>query len=355
MHGERAPTRRGLLLGAASLAMAPLAARASDGGLTLDVESSPLALPAGRSQLVVTAPAASFVSIAIRGPKQALLGARAFGDGLFGKSTKVRPMDEDGLLPRIFSGQTAPGEPEVFSMLVDVVDPVTVALASTLVSEDKEPTAKGLKDGTESPRALIGFPAPTSLRAGYLVGGPARYAFGRVDVVKSLVSAFQKTRKTFASDPIWISDMSQWNGKRPKSDLGEVRHISHEGGCDVDLGLPASDTLDGNVRDHCKRVWLDPTHAGCAPGTAKGVDFERLTYLLGTLADETEGRIAKIFMDDVFRREVIRVAKELRDKGFLKENAMAILSEEGPLVASPWHTDHVHVRFSGERARALFE
>ena len=240
-------------------------------------------------------------------------------------------------------------------MLVDVVDPVTLAITSVATSEDSEPTAKGLKEGSESPRALVGFPAPASLRSGYVVGGPARYAFGRIDVVKSLMSAFQKTRKTFASDPIWISDMSQWNGKRPKSDLGEVRHISHEGGCDVDLGLPASDTLDGNVRDHCKRVFLDPTHAGCAPGTAKGVDFERLAYLLGTLADETDGRITKVFMDDVFRREVIRVAKDLRERGFLKEVAQAALSEEGVLVASPWHTDHVHIRFSGERARTLFE
>lgn len=347
--------RRRALLGGAAALFVDLGDARADGALELDVDSSPLALPAGRSRIQVTAPAASFVSIAIRGPREALLGARAFGDGLLGRSLRVRAMDEDSLLPRLFSGETAPGEPEVLSMLVDVVDPVTLAIAAVSTSDDKEPTAKGLKEGTESPRPLIGFPAPASWRAGYVVGGPARYAFGRIDVVKSLVKAFAKTRKTFSSDPLWISDMSQWNGKRPKSDLGEVRHISHEGGCDVDLGLPASDTLDGNVRDHCKRVFLDPTHAGCAPGTAKGVDFERLAYVLGVLADETEGRITKVFLDDVYRREVIRVAKDLRERDLLKEDAQAALSEEGVLVASPWHTDHVHVRFAGERARALFE
>ena len=108
--------RRGLLLGTAAALLTPLGAPADHastaGALILGAESSPLALPAGRSRIVVTVPAASFVSIAIRGPKEALLGSRAFGDGLLGRGLKVRAMDEDGLLPRIFSGQTAAGIPK---------------------------------------------------------------------------------------------------------------------------------------------------------------------------------------------------------------------------------------------------
>ena len=323
--------------------------------LDLSLESSPLTLPAGRSLLSASVPASSFVSLVVRGPREALLGARAFGNGPFARAIRrAAPMEEDGLLPCIYSG--LPGDQaEELSLLVDVVDPVTLTLIATRADDNKAPSARGLKDGSERARSLVGLPAPRSRTAGYLVQGPARYTFARIDVAQSLMAAFEKTRKTFDSEPIWVSDISQWNGKRPKSDLGIVRHISHEGGADVDVGLPANDTLPSNVRDHCKRVFLDETHAGCSPGTAKGIDFERLAYFIGTIAEEEEGRLVKVFVDDAYRRELIRVAQELREKGFLKELGSAALSEEGVLVASPWHMDHVHLRFSGERARQLLD
>ena len=99
---------------------------------------------------------------------------------------------------------------------------------------------------------------------------------------------------------------------------------------------------------------LDPEHFGCAPGSGKGVDLERLAFLLGTLIDESPTAVAKVFMDDVYRREVIRIAPELKKVGLIKDDAVAALSEDGIVVASPWHTDHVHVRFRGEQGRPLF-
>ena len=170
-----------------------------------------------------------------------------------------------------------------------------------------------------------------------------------------MMAAFEKTRKTFDSDPIAISDASQWDGKRPKTDINVVRHISHQGGCDVDIALPANDTFPSTLRDHCRGVRLTEDRFGCSPGTAKGVDFERLAFLLGTFAEEAPGRIVKVFLDDAYRREVIRVAPTLHEKKLIKEAGLVALGEDGVLVASPWHTDHVHVRFSGEKGRSLFD
>ena len=99
---------------------------------------------------------------------------------------------------------------------------------------------------------------------------------------------------------------------------------------------------------------LEPDRYGCSPGTAKGVDFERLAFLLGSLVDEAPSSVVKVFLDDVYRREVVRVVPRLFERRLLKESARTALGEEGILVASPWHTDHVHVRFAGEKGRALF-
>jgi hypothetical protein len=86
----------------------------------------------------------------------------------------------------------------------------------------------------------------------------------------------------------------------------------------------------------------------------KGVDFERVTHFLGVLIDASPGEVVKVFMDDAYRQEVIRVAPDLKRYGFFGSEALAALSDEGVIVASPWHTDHFHVRFRGEHGRSPF-
>lgn len=344
--------RRGVLgwgaLGSLAVLGLPYGARAEDtppDEPTAGVSSR--TLPAGRSTVEVTLPARSFVTLALLGPPHSLLGLSVVGTGPSARALRSRvPLEEDGLLPRAMNTLTA--DAETLTLIVDVVDPVRFTVAATAEDDDAPPRdARGA-------RRLVGLPTPRSTREGYMLIPAGRYVFARIDVVKSLRLAFDAARKRFDLEPIGVSEASQWDGRRPKSDRGEVRHISHDGGCDVDLALPALDTFPSTVRDHCRRVWLDPTHSGCAAGTAKGVDFERLTYLLGTLCDEAPGRVVKVFMDDVYRREVIRIAPTQFDKKWIKDDARNALSEEGVLVASPWHTDHVHVRFAGEKARALF-
>ncbi len=346
------PGRRRVLVGLAGLGAAALPVVGRAEGATLSIERPEIALAAGRSIFTIVAPPNAFVSIAVTGPREALLGMTFVGEGARVLRANT-PIDEDGLLPRVVSFQTG-DSPEPLAAVVEVVDAALVAMAWATEIDDREPTPKGLKDGTEVARPLVGFPAPASDKLGYALAVPGRYLFARVDVVKALVSAFEKTRKRFKSDPIYIGDASQWDGRRPKTDLGEPRHISHDGGCDVDIGIPAIDTFPSSLRDHCRGVRLEVDRYGCSPGTARGVDFDRLAYLLGTLVDEGPGRLVKVFLDDVYRREVVRVVPRLFEKRFLKETARTALGEEGILVASPWHTDHVHIRFSGEKGRAMF-
>jgi hypothetical protein len=237
---------------------------------------------------------------------------------------------------------------------VDVVDPVVLALVVASSDEARPPEPKALVRGEQAPRPLVGMPAPRSLRDGYVLQTASRYSFARIDVAMALLAAFDKTYRTFKRDPIAVSDISQWDGRRPKTDRSQPRHISHVGGADVDVGLPASDTFPSTTRDHCRGVLLDSEHFGCAPGSGKGVDYERLAFFLGTLCDDAPGSIVKVFMDDAYRRELFRVAPELRRADLIKDEALAALSEDGVVVASPWHTDHFHVRFRGEQGRPLF-
>lgn len=342
--------RRGLFASAVALAI-PIVAR-GDEVPRLSVAGPRTSLPAGRSGVAVEIPAGAFVSIAVLGAPEALLGFDLTGSPLARIARRASPLDEDGYLPHVVSFRPQEEAEEVF-LTIDVVDPVDVALVVSSSDEAFAPSPKALASGADRPRPLVGMPAPRSARDGYMLQVPARYLFARIDVAMALLSAFEKTYRTFKRDPIAISDISQWDGRRPKTDRSMPRHISHVGGADVDIGLPALDTFPSTTRDHCRGVLLDPDHFGCAPGSGKGVDFERLGFFLGTLVDESPGAIVKVFMDDVYRRELVRVAPDLRRADLIKDEALAALSEDGVVVASPWHTDHFHVRFRGEQGRPL--
>ena len=345
--------RRAFISGGVALVAAPSLVHASGTALRLERNHPRVSLPEGRSVVTVEIPSGSFVSIAVLGAPEALLGFDLVGSPAACTARSASPLDEDGYLPHVVS--FAPREAsEEMVITVDVVDPVDVVLVFASSDDAQPPDPKRIADGSVPCRPLVGFPTPCSIHDGYMLQVPSRYLFARVDVAMALIAAFDKTYRTFKRDPIALSDISQWDGRRPKTDRSLPRHISHVGGADVDIALPALDTFPSTTRDHCRGVLLDPEHFGCAPGTAKGVDLERLAFLLGTLIDESPTAVAKVFMDDVYRREVIRIAPELKKVGLIKDDAVAALSEDGIVVASPWHTDHVHVRFRGEPGRPLF-
>jgi hypothetical protein len=188
---------------------------------------------------------------------------------------------------------------------------------------------------------------------GYFLQSAARYQFARTDVIAALLLAFRKTRVRYRRDPIAIADISQWDGIRPATDLGLPRHISHEGGRDVDVALAASDEEPSTVRAHCTGVLVEQSVQGCGPGTARGFDAQRMAYFLGVLF-ETMPPVEKIFVDDVYLRELRRAAETLHDRRLLKDAGFEGLHDDAIVRASPWHTDHLHVRFAGPAGKATF-
>src|SRR5262249_23323880 len=104
------------------------------------------------------------------------------------------------------------------------------------------------------------------------------------------------------------------------------------------------------MRIHCTGSRGQFDLFSCAKGTARGLDALRLAYLLGILID-TPGRIEAVFLDDVLIEELRHAAETLRVRGWITSFQATALSENKLVRHAPWHTDHVHVRFSGERGR----
>jgi hypothetical protein len=209
--------------------------------------------------------------------------------------------------------------------------------------------------GRAAPRPelpLIGLPVPSGQDDGYLLQAPGRYQFLRVDVARALLAALRQTRRRFRRDPIAIADISQWDGRRPASDLGAPRHISHEGGRDVDLALPATEGWTSTVQAHCDGVFTGPDVWVCIPGTARGVDSLRLAYFLGLLLDgPPAGTVTRIFTDEVYIRDIRQAIRTLQERRWIRQAGVEGLLDDRVLRASAWHTDHVHVRFGGPAAQ----
>ena len=262
-----------------------------------------------------------------------------------------RPLDEDGLLPRIVSFRSL-SEAVTIRVLVDAEEDIEIRRVSAPLTGPEPLPEKG-KRYRPAQAPSIGFPLPISRDEGFFLQSAARYQFARTDVIASLLRAFARTRAKFKRDPIAIADISQWDGVRPATDLGRPRHISHEGGRDVDLALAANDEEPSTVRAHCTGVLIEETTQGCGPGTVRGFDAQRMAYFLGALF-ETSPPVEKIFVDDVYLRELRKAAERLHDKRVLKDAAFEGLSDDAIVRASPWHTDHLHVRFAGPPGKPAF-
>ena len=321
-----------LLLGALALGTQAAAAGPSVSP-RLPLDESELELPPGFSRVVVEVTPGTLASIALFGPRPALEhfavhGVRA-GD----------PLAEDGLLPRVVSFFVPEGVTEV-ELTLEVTEGVRLARALVL-------PARELPTG-EAAATLVGMPWPAVRDDGYLLERPGRYQMARPDVVVALLDAFRDTRHRYRRDPIGVSDLSQWDGRRPALDLGNPRHVSHEGGRDVDIGLPSSEE-PSTMRDHCDKVIApDYQKAVCKKGSARALDAYRLSFLLGRLVKT--GNVDKIFLDDEFIDDVAKAARALASTNAIPAKAAEALQRDaGTLKHLPWHTDHVHVRFLGAK------
>lgn len=334
-----------------------VAAPVSEGPARLERDAASLTVPAGRSLVNVAIDPGRFISIGILGKPTALLGFDIVDPPEMRAVAAHGALDEDGLLPRIVSFR-APSSVIEMTVLIDVAEPVELVRAEA----DLGVVPPELLSPKPGPRKkfpllpLIGFPAPSSRDDGYIVQSPSRYQFIRIDVAASLLAALRQTRVRFKRDPIAIADISQWNGQRPATDLGKPRHISHEGGRDIDIALPASDGDPSIVRAHCDGVLVEADVQGCAPGTARGFDALRAAYFLGLLFDASPpGRIERVFTDDAYVREIRRAAETLRTRRWIKDAGFEGLFDDAVVRPSPWHVDHMHIRFNGTPGRIPWE
>lgn len=327
---RRAPARLlpalALLIGAFAPAVASAAPPAR---LALtDVE---LAVPAGFTRVAVDVTPGSIATVIVFGDRDALLhfavdGARA-----------TDPLEEDGLLPHA-SSFFVPDDCGEIAVTLEATKDVT--LGRVLVGRSRElPKA-------DDAVALVGMPSPATREDGYLLERPNRYQFARPDVAMSLLEAFRETRTRYRRDPIGIADISQWNGRRPASDVDKPRHVSHEGGKDVDIALPSLEE-PSTMRDHCdKEIAPDFQKAVCKKGTARAFDASRMAYFLGKLVKQ--GVVDKVFLDAEFIEPTARSARRLSEIGWMSSAiAEKLQPDAGILKHLAWHTDHVHVRFLG--------
>ncbi|MSP23642.1 MAG: hypothetical protein EXR75_00460 [Myxococcales bacterium] len=332
--------------------------------IELGLEQDSLTLLPGRWTVHVAVPARHHVTIGVRGPAGALRKLTIIGGpGL----TRLRSgaLADDGRLPAFVSFETPRRTAEVL-VVIDVDHSVQVLRAVA----ERFPSIDG---AAAEALPLVGFPSPTEGRAGYQLETPPRYSFVRADVAAALKRAFKRTKRRFRRNAITIGDASQWNGGRPATDLGHRRHISHEGGRDVDLGLPS---MQGSSRiwTRCRVVRTPPDRAECAEDSVVAFDAERMAYFLATLIDgprraeddasrhrpkavspsghgpRPHAEIEAILLDRAYIAEVREALAKLYERGLVGAATFAQLSEGRLLRHSPWHVDHVHLRFAGASA-----
>jgi hypothetical protein len=319
-----------------------------------------LALSPGRFAVRVHVPPSRTVMVGVSGPARALKLFEVLGRGPL---ARLKTDPGDGELPAFVTFTTS-SEPEPLLVVLDADAPVTLHRLDAPLLAEVAP--QGARRSTPArPLPLVGMPMPTSSKAGYRFGQAPRYAFLRADAVEALRLAFRQVRRRFDREPIAIGDATQWNGDRPASDRLLARHVSHHEGRDVDLGLPGRDG-DSSIRHRCVLELSPPDRATCKPGSVNQLDVERLAYLLAQLVEgpTPKGRyvadrrkrpgpvapVERILADAAYVEAIREVLPELRKRRWIHDEAVEVLGDDAVLRASPWHTDHVHVRFAGEPA-----
>ena len=318
---------------------------------------SELELPPGKLRVAVEVPGENLVTLGLVGLRQALVHMAIDAP----QAWLADDSHDDGELPRFVSLETPPG-PTTIVLDLELSAPLVLVRRALGRTPPEVPRFRALRQGSADPRALIGLPFPAAPADGYFFAEPHRYQFARHDVALALRAALAQTRTRFRRDPLAVGDLSQWDGDRPASDVGNARHIGHEGGREVDIALPSSDASASEITNRCQPVMVDRDVTRCAPGTVKGFDALRLAYLLGLLIDgpTPEGRympenrpgplavVDSILTDEAYIDEIRRALPELQRRHWIHDEAFGALMEEGILRPSPWHVDHVHVRFAGE-------
>jgi hypothetical protein len=332
----------------------------------LNDETNVVELAPGLSSVIVSAPAGAFVTLGVRGPQKALrrfeIVERSHLDAL-----RTGTKDDDGLLPTFVSFTTPNDRGLEVLLIVELAAAATLIRSVTLRAPYVPPPKKEIIQARRRVHPLVGFPFPRDPADGYFMQAAPRYQFLRADIAQALWLALVQTRTRFRRNPIALGDASQWNGQRPAIDLDKPRHISHGEGRDIDIGLPTREDGPSLLERRCEGVLVGKQELVCAPGTVRGLDALRLAYLLGLLIDGPTPRgrhvpdvvrrkgpiveVETIFTDQAYIDEIRKAIEVLKQRRWIHDEAYGALGEDGLLRPSPWHVDHVHIRFAGKPGR----
>lgn len=191
---------------------------------------------------------------------------------------------------------------------------------------------------------LLQLPLPNDpARDGYTTRTSTvfRYQYGRRDLVMFVRHAGQRMID-FGMAPFIPEDFSQWDGETPGTDVGALRHASHQRGKDVDISLYGDDGLS-EWRSYCTTA-AGSSGRECVPGTIENFDGYANAIFFGDFF--ATGRVTMCFLDQELIPAAIRGADEAAAVGELDASLVALYSDGRHLQHWPNHDNHIHVRVS---------
>jgi hypothetical protein len=231
-----------------------------------------------------------------------------------------------------------PSGPRTFWVRIGGDDPITGATL-TITRTPFEDGNRCLADCAR----LLQLPIPNDPeRDGYAIDRAVfRYQFGRRDLVMFLRAAGRRVVAAGMA-PFRVADLSQWDGAIPGTDVGSLRHVSHDRGKDVDISLYGDDG-EAPFRSYCTTT-NDGSGRECVPGTATGYDGDANALLFGSFY--ASGRVTRCFLDAELIPLTIDGAGRGVAAGAIDGALLPLYSDGVHLQHWPNHDNHIHIRVS---------
>lgn len=251
--------------------------------------------------------------------------------------------DGDGL--RVLAVVDQEG-PRTFWVRIDAADAVTGTLTVT-----RTPFTEGTRCKHDCGR-LLQLPLPNDpAQDGYDISSAiARYQFGRRDLVM-LIRTAGRSMAAAGHPAFQVWDLSDWKGRSPGVDTGEVRHASHKHGRDVDISLYG---VLGQTPwcSHCATREVRDGRECVAGSFLPIFDSQRNAEMIGAFF---ASRRVRMFLDRELISALRRGAKQAVAAGAVPAKLRSLYSDGMHLQHWPNHHDHVHVRVRGDEKPANHE
>jgi hypothetical protein len=298
---------------------------------------NPIAVGAGAEQILrVDVAVGEHVAFELRFPARTA-GVRMHVDRWDGAAVVPLQLTDAGPGLRVLA-VTDPSGPRTFWVRVDAEE----ELAGATLTITRTPFEEGPTCADDCAR-LMQLPLPNDPAVdGYAVDGSVfRYQFGRRDLVMFIRAAGRRVAAD-GMQPFHVADLSQWDGATPGTDTGNLRHVSHQRGKDVDISLYGDDGA-APFRSYCTTV-NDGGGRECVPGSMDGYDGDANAIMFGSFF--ASGRVTMCFLDAELIPYTADGASRQVESGGLAAELLPLYSDGTHLQHWPNHDNHIHVRVS---------